>query len=74
MPLQPIKFYYDFLNQSSRALYILLEASKVPYEAIPISVLKGKYNIFICFCEFKVNLSQPKLFISMISNGDFKII
>ena len=41
MPLQPIKFYYDVLNQSSRALYILLKASKVPYEAIPISILKG---------------------------------
>ncbi|KAM7346425.1 glutathione S transferase T4 [Cochliomyia hominivorax] len=43
MPMQPIKFYYDFLNQSSRALYILLEASKVPYEAVSISVLKGEH-------------------------------
>ncbi|XP_037805800.1 glutathione S-transferase theta-1 [Lucilia sericata] len=43
MPLQPIKFYYDFINQSSRALYILLAASKVPYEAVPISVLKGEH-------------------------------
>ncbi|TMW53974.1 hypothetical protein DOY81_000906 [Sarcophaga bullata] len=43
MPLQPIKFYYDVLNQSSRALYILLKASKVPYEAIPISILKGEH-------------------------------
>lgn len=43
MPMQPIKFYYDILNQSSRALYILLEASKVPYEAVPISVLKGEH-------------------------------
>lgn len=49
MPMQPIKFYYDILNQSSRALYVLLEASKVPYEAIPISILKGTYhtNLFI---------------------------
>lgn len=40
---QPIKFYFDLLNQSSRALYILLEASKVPFEAIPISTLKGEH-------------------------------
>ncbi|KAH8236875.1 hypothetical protein KR026_001713 [Drosophila bipectinata] len=40
---QPLKFYFDFLNQSSRALYILLEASKIPFEAIPISMLKGEH-------------------------------
>lgn len=41
MPMQPIKFYYDVLNQSSRALYILLEASKIPFEPVQISLLKG---------------------------------
>ncbi|XP_017142985.1 glutathione S-transferase theta-3 [Drosophila miranda] len=40
---QPLKFYFDFLNQSSRALYIFLEASKIPFEAIPISMLKGEH-------------------------------
>jgi len=40
---QPLKFYFDVLNQSSRALYIFLEASKIPYEAIPISILKGEH-------------------------------
>lgn len=40
---QPLKFYFDLLNQSSRALYILLEASKIPFEAIPISMLKGEH-------------------------------
>ncbi|XP_013097762.1 glutathione S-transferase theta-1 [Stomoxys calcitrans] len=43
MPMQPIKFYYDVLNQSSRALYIFLEASKIPFEAVPISLLKGEH-------------------------------
>uniref|UniRef100_A0A1B0AFI5 Uncharacterized protein n=1 Tax=Glossina pallidipes TaxID=7398 RepID=A0A1B0AFI5_GLOPL len=41
MPLQPIRFFYDLLNQSSRALYIFLESSKIPFEAVSISVLKG---------------------------------
>ncbi|XP_030564778.1 glutathione S-transferase theta-1 [Drosophila novamexicana] len=40
---QPVKFYFDFLNQSSRSLYILLEASKIPFEAIPISMVKGEH-------------------------------
>jgi glutathione S-transferase len=40
---QPLKFYFDVLNQSSRALYILLEASKIPFEAVPISTLKGEH-------------------------------
>ncbi|XP_058983198.1 glutathione S-transferase theta-1-like [Musca domestica] len=43
MPMQPIKFYYDVLNQSSRALYILLEASKIPFEPVQISLLKGEH-------------------------------
>ncbi|KAH8300920.1 hypothetical protein KR044_004473 [Drosophila immigrans] len=40
---QSLKFYFDFLNQSSRALYIFLEASKIPFEAIPISMVKGEH-------------------------------
>uniref|UniRef100_D3TLP3 Glutathione S-transferase n=2 Tax=Glossina TaxID=44049 RepID=D3TLP3_GLOMM len=43
MPLQPIRFFYDLLNQSSRALYIFLESSKIPFEAVSISVLKGEH-------------------------------
>jgi len=38
-----VKLYFDFLNQSSRALYILMQASKIPFEAIPISTLKGEH-------------------------------
>lgn len=42
---QPVKFYFDLLSQPCRALYIFLEAAKIPYEAVPISLLKGE-----CFC------------------------
>lgn len=51
--MQPVKFYFNFLNQSSRALYILLEASKIPFEAIPISILKGKQYILLIPCYMK---------------------
>lgn len=40
---QPVRFYFDFINQSCRALYIFLEAAKIPFEPIPISVLKGEH-------------------------------
>uniref|UniRef100_A0A1A9W780 Uncharacterized protein n=1 Tax=Glossina brevipalpis TaxID=37001 RepID=A0A1A9W780_9MUSC len=46
MPLQPIRFFYDLLNQSSRALYIFLESSKIPFEAVSISVLKEYITIY----------------------------
>lgn len=41
--MQPIKFYFDVLSQPCRALYILLEAAKIPYEAIPVNLLKGEH-------------------------------
>ncbi|KAL5275484.1 GSTT1 family protein [Megaselia abdita] len=40
---QPVKFYFDLLSQPCRALYIFLEAAKIPYEAVPISLLKGEH-------------------------------
>ncbi|XP_053948127.1 glutathione S-transferase theta-3 [Anastrepha obliqua] len=54
--MQPIKFYFDFLNQSSRALYVFMEASKIPFEAIPISILKGEHLTG----EFRDKVSQFK--------------
>jgi len=40
---QPVKFYFDLLSQPCRALYIFLEAAKIPFEAVPISLLKGEH-------------------------------
>lgn len=44
---QPVKFYFDLLSQPCRALYIFLEAAKIPYEAVPISLLKGESFVFM---------------------------
>lgn len=39
------KFYYDLMSQPSRALYIYLNLSKIPYEGVPVALRKGKdYN------------------------------
>ncbi|XP_050087124.1 glutathione S-transferase theta-1-like [Anopheles aquasalis] len=35
-----MKLYYDFMSQPSRALYILLEANKIPYTRCPVALRK----------------------------------
>ncbi|XP_002042937.2 glutathione S-transferase theta-1 [Drosophila sechellia] len=62
---QPLKFYFDFLNQSSRALYILLEASKIPFEAIPISMLKGEHLTG----EFRDNVNRFRKLPAITDHG-----
>lgn len=36
-----LKYYFDFLSQPSRALYILLKTSGTDFEPIQIDLLKG---------------------------------
>lgn len=36
-----LKYYFDFLSQPSRALYILLKVSDTKFEPIHIDLLKG---------------------------------
>ncbi|XP_030382017.1 glutathione S-transferase theta-3 [Scaptodrosophila lebanonensis] len=62
---QPVKFYFDFLNQSSRALYILFEASKIPFEAIPISMLKGEHLTG----EFRDNVNRFRKLPAITDHG-----
>lgn len=40
---QPVKFYFDLISQPCRALFMFMEASKIPYEPIPVSLLKGEH-------------------------------
>ncbi|XP_055585615.1 glutathione S-transferase theta-1-like [Uranotaenia lowii] len=35
-----LKYYFDLLSQPSRAVYILLEQSKIPYEKCPVALRK----------------------------------
>lgn len=43
---QPLKFYYDFMSQPARALYMFLKLNNIPFEKCPISIKDGKYHIF----------------------------
>lgn len=39
-----IKFYFDWICQPSRALYILLKLNRIPFEGIVVSLKKGEHN------------------------------
>jgi len=39
-----IKYYYDFLSQPSRALWIGMKMSKTPFEDCPVALRKRKNN------------------------------
>lgn len=38
---RPVKFFYDLLSTHSRALYMFFEATKIPYDPIPVT--KGEH-------------------------------
>lgn len=41
-----LKFYYDLMSQPSRALRILLAATKIPYQDCPVALRKGRKYLF----------------------------
>lgn len=46
----PVKFYYDFMSQPSRALYIFMKLAKIPVDEFPIALRKGlDISHHICF-------------------------
>lgn len=40
---RPVKFFYDLLSTHSRALYMFFEATKIPYDPIPVCATKGEH-------------------------------
>lgn len=38
-----LKLYYDLMSQPSRALYMFLRATKIPYEDCPVALRKGEH-------------------------------
>lgn len=40
---RPVKFFYDLLSTHSRALYMFFEATKIPYDPIPVCTTKGEH-------------------------------
>uniref|UniRef100_U5EWQ7 Putative glutathione s-transferase n=1 Tax=Corethrella appendiculata TaxID=1370023 RepID=U5EWQ7_9DIPT len=68
----PVKFYYDLLSQHSRALYMFFEATKIPYEPIPVSTQQKEYEGKQVKSEYKeyVNRFQQ---VPMINDAGFKL-
>lgn len=40
----PVRFYYDLMSQPSRALYMFLKMTKIPFEDHQIALRKGEEN------------------------------
>lgn len=40
---RPVKLFYDLLSTHSRALYMFFEATKIPYDPIPVCATKGDH-------------------------------
>ncbi|ETN68078.1 glutathione transferase, theta class [Anopheles darlingi] len=49
-----LKLYYDFMSQPSRALYILLEANKIPYQRCPVALRKFEQKT----PEYRANVNR----------------
>ncbi|EAT39159.2 AAEL009020-PA [Aedes aegypti] len=68
MASRALKYYYDLLSQPSRALYILLEQTKIPFEKCPVALRKCENRS----SEFVQNVNRfGKL--PCIIHGDFKL-
>ncbi|CAG9771628.1 unnamed protein product [Ceutorhynchus assimilis] len=63
-----LKYYYDLLSQPSRALYIFLKLTQIPFEAKPVSLRKGEHRSD----EFKEQLNRFQK-VPFIHHGDFKL-
>ncbi|KAL1376176.1 hypothetical protein pipiens_004474 [Culex pipiens pipiens] len=68
MASRALKYYYDLLSQPSRALYILLEQSKIPYERCPVALRKLENRT----TEFKETINRFGK-VPCIVHGDFKL-
>lgn len=36
-----LKYYFDLMSQPSRALYVILKLTKIPFEPCPVALRKG---------------------------------
>ncbi|XP_058444860.1 glutathione S-transferase theta-2-like [Malaya genurostris] len=68
MATKVLKYYYDLLSQPSRALYILLEQSKISHEKCPIALRKLENRTK----EFIESISRFGK-VPCIVHGDFKL-
>ncbi|XP_055526145.1 glutathione S-transferase theta-2-like [Wyeomyia smithii] len=68
MATKTLKYYYDLLSQPSRALYILLEQTKIPHQKCPVALRKFENKSQ----EFIENVNRFGK-VPCIVHGDFKL-
>lgn len=65
---RPVKLFYDLLSTHSRALYMFFEATKIPYDPIPVCATKGEHRSD----EYKECIGRFQQVPSIIDDG-FKL-
>nr|APX61052.1 putative glutathione S-transferase theta class member 2 [Leptinotarsa decemlineata] len=63
-----LKFYYDFISQPCRSLYILLKLTNTPFQAYPVNLLKGEQLSE----DFKEKCSKFQK-VPVIHDGNFRL-
>ncbi|XP_018576339.1 glutathione S-transferase theta-1-like [Anoplophora glabripennis] len=63
-----LKYYFDLMSQPSRALYIFLKLTNIPFEACPVALRKGEHLSE----EFKKNFSKFQK-VPFIHHGNFRL-
>ncbi|XP_050301456.1 glutathione S-transferase theta-1-like [Anthonomus grandis grandis] len=65
---KPLKLYYDLISQPSRALYMFLKLTGIPFESHQVALRKNEHRSD----EFKQNLNRFQK-VPFIHHGDFKL-
>ncbi|XP_069966192.1 glutathione S-transferase theta-1 isoform X2 [Bactrocera oleae] len=60
-----LRFYYDFMSQPSRALFIIFKISNVQYQDFPVALRKGEHLTE----EFKQNVNRFQRLPCIIDDG-----
>ncbi|XP_076272573.1 glutathione S-transferase theta-1-like [Rhynchophorus ferrugineus] len=63
-----LKYYFDLMSQPSRALYVILKLTKIPFEPCPVALRKGEHRTD----EFRDKFSRFQK-VPFIHDGDFKL-
>lgn len=53
----PLKVYYDYMSQPSRAVIIFLKFNKIPYVDCPVALRKGIIIMNLCDMHFCIRSS-----------------
>nr|ANS53399.1 glutathione-S-transferase theta class 1 [Sitophilus oryzae]AVR54963.1 glutathione-s-transferase theta class 3 [Sitophilus oryzae] len=66
--MSALKYYFDLMSQPSRAVYVFLKITKIPFEPYAVALRKGEHRTD----DFKQNFNKFQK-VPFIHHGDFKL-